>query len=266
MDGIKIGGIIMKIITVSTQKGGVGKTTTAINIAAALAEMNKKVLLVDLDPQGNATTGSGIDNMNIKTISDAMKADIEGTFTLKDLYISSNGEYDVLASNIELANVELSLGNVYARESVLKRVLEPVKRKYDYIVIDTLPSLGILTANAFTVADFVLVPILAKDIYSLQGFDALVHSINVVRRCINPNLEILGEIITMYDGRNKNDKIISQMVKDDERTNVFNSVIPSSTKVAEANRNGQSVIKYEPNGKAAEAYRRLTEEILERMK
>ncbi|MCI8980142.1 MAG: ParA family protein, partial [Clostridia bacterium] len=159
----------MKIISVTTQKGGVGKTTSAINISAALAEKGKKVLLVDLDPQGNASIGCGIDNRGTDTIVRAMQADINGNFNLNDLAITKTKKFAVLPSNIELSNLELILVSVIGREGVLKRILEPIKDQYDYIIIDTLPSLGILTVNAFTASDYVIVPILAKDYYSLQG-------------------------------------------------------------------------------------------------
>lgn len=253
------------IITVTTQKGGVGKTTTAISIAAALAEKKKRVLLVDLDPQGNATIGCGIDNSGIDTIIKAMQADINGTFTLQDLPIVQRGDFDILPSNIELSNLELILVSVIGREGVLKRILEPVENNYDYIIIDTLPSLGILTVNAFVASDYVIVPILAKDYYSLQGFDALMQSVELTRRCINPKLKKLGEVITMYDGRNKNDNIISDLIRSDERTDVFKTVIPLSTKAAEANRMGKTILEHDVRGKTALAYKSLVDELLERI-
>lgn len=255
----------MKIISVTTQKGGVGKTTTAINLAAALSEKGKKVLLVDLDPQGNATIGCGIDNNGIDTIVRAMQADINGSFKTSDLSVVHRENFDVLPSNIELSNLELLLVSVIGREGVLKRILEPLKDIYDYVIIDTLPSLGILTVNAFVASDYVIVPILAKDYYSLQGFDALLQSVELTRRCINPSLRVLGEIITMFDSRNKNDNVISDTIRADERTNVFETVIPLQTKAAEASRMGKSILEYDTRGKAAEAYRKLTDEILQRM-
>lgn len=254
----------MKVISITTQKGGVGKTTSAINIASALAEKGKKVLLVDLDPQGNATIGCGIDSRNTDTIVRAMQADINGSFNLNDLAIAEAKKFEVLPSNIELSNLELILVSVIGREGVLKRILEPIKSRYDYIIIDTLPSLGILTVNAFTASDYVIVPILAKDYYSLQGYDALMQSVELTKRCINPNLKVLGEVITMYDGRNKNDKVISDTIRADERTNVFDTVIPLSTKAAEATRIGRTILEHDSNGKAAQAYRSLADEILMR--
>lgn len=255
----------MKIISITTQKGGVGKTTTSINLAASLSEKGKKVLLVDLDPQGNATIGCGIDNNGIDTIVHAMQADINGSFKASDLSVVQRETFDVLPSNIELSNLELLLVSVIGREGVLKRILEPLKDIYDYVIIDTLPSLGILTVNAFVASDYVIVPILAKDYYSLQGFDALLQSVELTRRCINPSLRVLGEIITMFDSRNKNDNVISDTIRADERTNVFETVIPLQTKAAEASRMGKSILEYDTRGKAAEAYRKLTDEILQRM-
>ena len=249
------------IITVTTQKGGVGKTTTAISVAAGLAERGRNVLLVDLDPQGNATIGCGLDTIS-ETIVKAMTADINGRLSLSDLPIVHRSSFDVLPSNIELANLELMLVSVIGREGVLKRILEPIKRNYDFIIIDTLPSLGILTVNAFAASDYVIVPIMAKDYYSLQGFDALIESVNLTKRCINPKLEILGEVITMYDGRNKNDKYIADTIRADERTNVFNTVIPQSTKAAEANRMGKTILEHDCKGKTALAYKSLIDEIL----
>ena len=178
------------------------KTTTSINLAAALAEKNKKVLLVDFDPQGNATIGCGFKDVE-ETIVNAMIADINNSFKPSDLSVIHTELFDILPSNIELSNMELTLVSVIGREGVLKRILAPIKNNYDYIIIDTLPSLGILTVNAFVASDYVIVPVQAKDYYSLQGFDALLQSVELTRRCINPNLEVLGDVITMYDGRTK---------------------------------------------------------------
>lgn len=254
----------MKVITISTQKGGVGKTTTSLSLASALAKRNKKVLLVDFDPQGNATIGCGIKGVN-ETIVKAMLADINGVFTPADLAISHTGEFDILPSNIELANLELTLVSVIGREGVLKRILEPIKCNYDYIIIDTLPSLGILTVNSFVASDYVIVPILAKDYYSLQGYDALLQSVELTKRCINPNLKILGNVITMYDSRNKNDRIISETIKADKRTDTFETIIPLSTKAAEANRMGRTILMHDPQGKVAKAYINLADEVISRI-
>lgn len=258
-----------KIITISTQKGGVGKTTTAISLSAALHERGEKVLLVDMDPQANATIGTGIitDNKSM-TIADIMLSDINGALRMSDIRsaIRSDKGFDIIPSNIALANLELTLVSVIGREGVLRRVLEPVKQDYDYIIIDTLPSLGILVINAFAVSDYVVIPIMAKDYYSLQGFDALVSSITQIQRCINPKIQKLGEVITMFDGRNNNDKQIYKMVCDDLRTNVFDTVIPISTKAAEAGRLGKTIMEYDPKGKVALAYRSLVDEMISRLK
>lgn len=228
-----------------------------------MAEKNKKVLLVDFDPQGNATIGCGIASVE-ETIVKAMMADINNSFTPSDLAIIHTDKFDVLPSNIELSNLEL-VSKRHRREGVLKRILEPIKSNYDYIIIDTLPSLGILTVNSFVASDYVIVPVLAKDYYSLQGFDALLQSVELTRRCINPNLKVLGDVITMYDGRNKNDNIISETIRNDERTETFNTVIPLSTKAAEANRMGKTILQHDPQGKVATAYRELADEMLNRM-
>ena len=172
---------------------------------------------------------------------------------------------DLIPSNIELAGLEVMLVNAMSRELTLKNYLNEIKRGYDYVLIDCMPSLGMLTINALAASDSVIVPVQAKDYYSLQGFDALLQSVELTRRCINPNLEVLGDVITMYDGRNKNDNVISETIKNDKRTETFNTIIPLSTKAAEANRIGKTILQHDPKGKVAQSYRELAEEILNRM-
>lgn len=248
------------IISVVNQKGGVGKTTTALNLAAGLAEAGKFVLLVDLDPQGNATSGLGIKNQQVeKGLYHALMSEQR----LHDTVINTaHAGLRVVPSTPDLAGANVELVNVEGRETKLSDILGEVKHAYDYIVIDSPPSLGLLTLNGLVAADKILIPVQAE-YYALEGLGQLLRTIDLVRENIKPELQVLGAILTMYDGRNRlSDEVMHELYKFFPN-NIFRSVIPRTVRLAEAPSFGQSIFHYEPNGKGAKAYGRLTREVLD---
>ena len=252
-----------RIIAVSNQKGGVGKTTTAVNLSAALAEMGSKVLLIDMDPQGNATSGVGI---NKNDPENTMYELILGDAEYEEVLIKT--EYEnlwLMPSDINLSGVEIELLEVDRREYRLKDVLEPHKHDFDYILIDCPPSLNMLTVNAMTAADTVLVPIQCE-YYALEGLSQLLQTIILVRKKLNPYLELEGIVFTMYDARTNLSVQVVENVKNNIKQNIYDTIIPRNVRLAEAPSHGMPITKYAPSSTGADSYRLLALEVTERGK
>ena len=250
-----------KILAIINQKGGVGKSTTAVNLAAALGAMNKEVLLVDLDPQGNATSGYGIDKRELDgCVYDALL----GETPVEEVILACVGkEVDVLPSTINLAGAEVELVNEMARENRLKSALGSLRGRYDYILIDCPPSLGLLTINALVAADKLLVPIQCE-FYALEGVTKLLDSMNRVKKMLNPSLDIFGIVMTMYDSRtNLSNQVVNEVRSFFGKT-VFETMIPRTVKLSEAPSYGQPIIEYAPDNKGTEAYNELAREVIAR--
>ncbi len=249
----------MKILAITNQKGGVGKTTTCVNLAASLAASGKKVLLVDLDPQGNASTGSGVDKTHLKysvyhvLINEKSVADV--------VVKSEQGGYDVLPSNRELAGAEVELVNEMARETRLKQALASMGNVYDYVLLDCPPALNLVTVNALTAANSVMVP-MQCEYYALEGLSDLVNTIKKVRAHLNPILEIEGLLRTMFDNRNMLANQVSGQLVSHFGNKVYQTVIPRNIRLAEAPSYGLPVLVYDKSSKGAMAYLTLAEEII----
>ncbi|OIO19017.1 MAG: chromosome partitioning protein ParA [Candidatus Magasanikbacteria bacterium CG_4_10_14_0_8_um_filter_32_14] len=250
-----------KIIAVVNQKGGVGKTTTAINLAAFLAEMGKFVLLVDLDPQGNATSGLGIDRDNIEAgIYEALAKQKR----IHDIiYNTAHDGLRLAPATQNLAGASIELIDVENREYQLRDLLSEVSHAYDYIIIDCPPSLGLLTINGLVAANEILIPVQAE-YYALEGLGQLLKTVELVRTNLHPDLGILGAVLTMFDKRTKlSTEIMNELYKYFPN-NIFRSVIPRTVRLAEAPSFGKSILHYEPHGKGAKSYERLAREIIEK--
>lgn len=250
-----------KIIAIINQKGGVGKSTTAVNLSAALGEKNKQVLLVDLDPQGNATSGLGIDKGQIT--SDIYDVLLKGKPALDVIIPDVCEGLDVLPSTIVLAGAEIELVNEIARENRLKSAIGQLRGKYDYIFIDCPPSLGLLTVNALMAADKLIIPIQCE-FYALEGVTKLLDSMKRVKSLLNPSLDVFGYVLTMYDMRTTISKQVANEVEAYFGKIVFKSRIPRTVKLAEAPSYGQPITVYDPTGKGAQAYIALAEEVIAR--
>ena len=256
-----------KIIAVVNQKGGTAKTTTVENLGIGLSRNGKKVLLIDTDPQASLTISLGYskpDELDL-TLSDLLNGTIsENPVALDDVLIHQNEGVDLIPSNIALAGLEVSLVNTMNRERILKQYLEPIRSRYDYILLDCMPSLGMLTVNALSAADTTLIPVQANYL-SAKGLEQLLATINKVKKQINPKLRLKGILITMVDARTVYAKDISNLIRDTygDRINVFSTEIPRSTRAAETSAEGQSIFMYDPRGKVADAYYSLTREVLE---
>ena len=248
-----------RTIAVANQKGGVGKTTTTVNLAAALAEGKCDVLLVDMDPQGNATSGVGVDKNQVshtiyELLLDTARFDDVLTKTQhKGLYL--------LPSNIELSGAEIDLIDVEDREFLLQHILQAQKGRFDFVLIDCPPSLNMLTINAMTAADTVLVPIQCE-YYALEGLSQLIHAVNRIKQKLNPQLELEGVVFTMYDSRNNLSKEVVENVQKNLNENIYKTIIPRNVRLAEAPSYGMPITEYAPECAGAEAYRQLALEMV----
>ena len=240
-----------RIIAIANQKGGVGKTTTSINLSSCIAAKGKKVLVVDIDPQGNTTSGYGIEKNDLdNTIYELMLGDC----SIEDCIIKDVIEnISILPSNVNLAAAEIELIGVDKKEYILKNEIDWVKDRYDYIIIDCPPSLSLLTVNAMTTADSVLVPIQCE-YYALEGLSQLIHTVNLVKERLNPNLEMEGVVFTMYDSRTNLSAQVVENVKSHLNQKVYRTVIPRNIRLAEAPSYGQPINIYDPKSAGAEAY------------
>ncbi|MDI9242702.1 ParA family protein [Fusibacillus kribbianus] len=250
-----------RIIAIANQKGGVGKTTTAINLSACLAEAGKKVLTIDLDPQGNTTSGLGVNkNEQEKTTYELLigQNSIEECL-LKEVLPG----LDVLPSNVNLSGAEIELIGIRQKEFILKKEIDKVRDNYDFVIIDCPPSLNMLTVNAMTTADTVLVPIQCE-YYALEGLSQLIHTINLVKQRLNPNLELEGVVFTMYDARTNLSLQVVENVKSNLKNTVYKTIIPRNVRLAEAPSHGMPITLYDSRSAGAESYRLLAEEVIQR--
>ncbi len=249
-----------KIIAIANQKGGVGKTTTSINLAASFAAMKRRVILLDLDPQGNASVGSGVQKGQFQYAAVNVLC---GEVSIKEARVKTASGFDLLATNSELIVAEMKLLQAENRENQLKNILQPIVSEYDYIVIDCPPSLSILTVNALVAANSVLIPIQCE-YFALEGLSGLLSTIEQIRSTINPNLHIEGLLRTMYDGRNRLALDVSAQLLEHFPDKVYRTVIPRNVRLAEAPSHGTPVLQYDGKSQGAVAYLTLAGEILRR--
>ena len=250
-----------KVMAIINQKGGVGKSTTAINLSAALGELGKQVLLVDLDPQGNSSSGLGIEKSQVHNcVYDVLLNDV----AIEDVIIPDVGEgLDLVPATINLAGAEVELVSEMARENRLKDAVGSLRGKYDYVFIDCPPSLGLLTVNALVAADKLLIPIQCE-FYALEGVTKLLDSMKRVKTRLNPTLDIFGVLLTMYDGRTTLSRQVVEEVRSYFGKTVFTTLIPRTVKLSEAPSFGQPITQYDPSGKGAQSYANLAKEVVQR--
>ena len=252
---------MVRVRAVANKKGGVGKYTTAINLSAFLAENEKKVLTIDMDPQGNTTSGLGVDKNNVEnTLYELLLGEAETKDTIVKDVVEN---VDLIPSNVNLSGAEIELIGVDEKEYILKKIIDKVRRKYDYIIIDCPPSLNMLTINALTAANSVLVPIQCE-YYALEGLSQLIHTIDLVKDRLNKKLVMEGVVFTMYDARTNLSLQVVENVKDNLQQNIYKTIIPRNVRLAEAPSYGQPITLYDTKSAGAEAYRLLAEEVINR--
>ena len=251
---------MVKVIAVANQKGGVGKTTTAVNLAACLAKEGRKVLLIDSDPQGNATSGLGFDKRDVKKcIYDALINEVPMADTLKH---TAYENLDVIPATIQLAGAEIELVSLMNREGRLKNALERIKHDYDYVIIDCPPSLGLLTINALTAASSVMIPVQCE-FYALEGITMLMNTIQLVQRNLNPALKLEGVVMTMFDSRTNLAQDVVEEVKKYFKTKMYKTIVPRNVRLSEAPSHGMTVIDYDSKSKGAQVYMELAQEVID---
>ena len=250
-----------RIIAIANQKGGVGKTTTAINLSSCLADKGQKVLSIDMDPQGNMTSGLGVDKDEVeKTVYDLIIGEAEIEEVIQKNVMDN---LDVIPTNIDLSAAEIELIGIDDKEFIVRNVVHKVKDNYDYIIIDCPPSLSMLTINAMTTADSVLVPIQCE-YYALEGLSQLIHTVQLVKERLNSVLEIEGVVFTMYDARTNLSLQVVENVKDNLQQNIYKTIIPRNIRLAEAPSYGMPINKYDPKSAGSDAYMRLADEVINR--
>ena len=250
-----------RIIAVANQKGGVGKTTTSINLAACLAEKGKKVLAVDMDPQGNLTSGLGVDKDSVeKSIYELIIGEVDIKEVINKEVLEN---LDIIPTSIDLSAAEIELIGVDDKEYILRNAIDQVKDQYDFVIIDCPPSLSMLTINYMTTADSVIVPIQCE-YYALEGLSQLIHTVELVKDRLNSKLEIEGVVFTMYDARTNLSLQVVENVKDNLQQNIYKTIIPRNIRLAEAPSYGLPINKYDPKSTGAESYMRLADEVIER--
>ena len=256
---LKAGEFVGKILAIANQKGGVGKTTTSVSLSACLAYIGKKVLLVDIDPQGNATSGTGIDKAEVEQcIYDVLVDDVEASAVILETKVEN---LYAIPATIQLAGAEIELVPTISREIRLKRALEEVQSQFDYIVIDCPPSLGLLTLNALTAADAVLIPVQCE-YYALEGLSQLLNTVRLVQKHLNHDLKIEGVLLTMLDARTNLGLQVIEEVKKYFQDKVYQTIIPRNVRLSEAPSHGEPIIIYDPKSRGAEVYLQLAKEVV----
>lgn len=255
----KVGARVGRIIAIANQKGGVGKTTTSVNLSACLAYLGKKVLLVDIDPQGNASSGVGVNKGDVsKCIYDVLIDDVSVLDTILETKVEN---LHIVPATISLAGAEIELVSTISREVRLKKALQEVENQYEYIIIDCPPSLGLLTINSLTAADAIIIPVQCE-FYALEGLSQLLSTIRLVQKHLNKNLEIDGVLLTMFDARTNLGIQVIEEVKKYFQDKVYKTIIPRNVRLSEAPSHGEPIIIYDPKSRGAEVYLELAKEVI----